>query len=225
MIYFVYRTILAVVMRSTILVGGQAVIEGVMMRVPGAYATAVRGKDGQIKLQYNDFKSIIFSSSILSLPIIRGGIHLYESMKIGYKTLEWSVDINDPNDIGLDIPLSGAFGLFCCGIIQIILLILVLLGARYDVGSGNSASLTLGNSSFGPVGHHGHYGYYGQPHYYDRPWYRRPWFHRRRRVIRHRRESRTVSSFGGRKDSRRSGGGPSGGSGGGRSGGGGRKGR
>lgn len=134
-------------------------------------------------------------------------------------------NINDPNDIGLDIPLSGAFGLFCCGIIQIILLILVLLGARYDVGSGNSASLTLGNSSFGPVGHHGHYGYYGQPHYYDRPWYRRPWFHRRRRVIRHRRESRTVSSFGGRKDSRRSGGGPSGGSGGGRSGGGGRKGR
>ena len=38
-------------MRSSILVGGQAVIEGVMMRVPGAYATAVRLKDNTIKIK------------------------------------------------------------------------------------------------------------------------------------------------------------------------------
>ena len=44
MLYFVYRNILLLLMRSTILVGGQAVIEGVMMRVPGAYATAVKKK-------------------------------------------------------------------------------------------------------------------------------------------------------------------------------------
>jgi uncharacterized protein YqhQ len=96
MIYFIYKTILTVLMRSTILVGGQAVIEGVMMRVPGAYATAVRTTEGKIKLQYNDFQSIISTSSFFSLPIVRGGIHLYESMKIGYQTLEWSVDVNMP---------------------------------------------------------------------------------------------------------------------------------
>ena len=38
-------------MKSSILVGGQAVIEGVMMRVPGAYATAVRMKNDSIKFQ------------------------------------------------------------------------------------------------------------------------------------------------------------------------------
>ena len=93
---FNYITILTVLMRSTILVGGQAVIDGVMMRVPGAYSTAVRTTEGQIKLQYHDFQSIISASSFFSLPIVRGGIHLYESMKIGYQTLEWSVDVNMP---------------------------------------------------------------------------------------------------------------------------------
>ena len=48
MLYFIYRNILLFLMRSSILVGGQAVIEGVMMRVPGAYATAVRKTDGTI---------------------------------------------------------------------------------------------------------------------------------------------------------------------------------
>ena len=40
-------------MKPNILVGGQAVIEGVMMRVPGAYSTAVRDPDGNIKIKRN----------------------------------------------------------------------------------------------------------------------------------------------------------------------------
>ena len=43
--------------KSSILVGGQAVLEGVMMRVPGAYATAVRDVKGNIQTQRNDFIS------------------------------------------------------------------------------------------------------------------------------------------------------------------------
>ena len=42
------KKILLLVMKPTILVGGQAVIEGVMMRVPGAYATAVRDPNGKV---------------------------------------------------------------------------------------------------------------------------------------------------------------------------------
>ena len=42
------KTILLSIMKPTILVGGQAVIEGVMMRVPGAYATAVRDPEGKV---------------------------------------------------------------------------------------------------------------------------------------------------------------------------------
>ena len=97
MLYFVYRNILLLIMRSTILVGGQAVIEGVMMRVPGAYATAVRKKDRAIIIESHKFESIITNSYFLSLPIIRGMIHLYVSMKIGYGTFQWSAEINQWN--------------------------------------------------------------------------------------------------------------------------------
>ena len=97
MLYFVYRNILLLLMRSTILVGGQAVIEGVMMRVPGAYATAVKKNNGEIALDYHPFYSLTTQNKIFSLPIIRGMIHLYESMKIGYQTLQWSADIATPN--------------------------------------------------------------------------------------------------------------------------------
>ena len=104
MLYLVYRNILLLIMRSTILVGGQAVIEGVMMRVPGAYATAVRHKDGAIKIKRHSFESMITHYSFLSFPIIRGMIHLYESMKIGYGTLQWSAEISEP-----DIKQSNKF--------------------------------------------------------------------------------------------------------------------
>ncbi len=120
MLYLVYRNILLLIMRSTILVGGQAVIEGVMMRVPGAYATAVRAKDGIIKIDHHPFESIITKYKFLSFPIIRGMIHLYESMKIGYGTLQWSAEISDtdakPVNPLLDQFLSFLSILFAIGL-------------------------------------------------------------------------------------------------------------
>jgi len=80
-------------MKTSILVGGQAVIEGVMMRVPGAYATALRLKNGTIISKRFDFTSIIERYKMKNYFIIRGFLHLYESMKIGYQTLDWSADI------------------------------------------------------------------------------------------------------------------------------------
>ena len=73
-------------MKTSILVGGQAVIEGVMMRVPGAYATALRRKDGSIISKRYNFESIIEKKGLKNYFILRGMIHLYESMQIGYKT-------------------------------------------------------------------------------------------------------------------------------------------
>ena len=80
-------------MKTSILVGGQAVIEGVMMRVPGAYATALRLKNGEIISKRSEFKSIIEIKGLKNYFIIRGMIHLYESMKIGYQTLNWSASV------------------------------------------------------------------------------------------------------------------------------------
>ena len=85
-------------MKPNILVGGQAVIEGVMMRVPGAYSTAVRDSKGKIQLKRQKFKSITENSAIWSMPILRGIASLYEAMKMGMDTLQWSADITYPEE-------------------------------------------------------------------------------------------------------------------------------
>ena len=129
-------------MRSSILVGGQAVIEGVMMRVPGAYATAVRKTNGDIAFDYHSFQSSTTNNIFYNLPIIRGMIHLYESMKIGYQTLQWSIDINTPdikkNEI-LDSILSFFSILFAIGLFFGIPLILATWIQKLSGGEGTIA--------------------------------------------------------------------------------------
>jgi uncharacterized protein YqhQ len=80
-------------MKKKILVGGQAVIEGVMMRVPGAYATAVRKEDGSIEISRNSFNSLTEQFALLKKPLLRGVISLFESLKIGLSTLQFSADV------------------------------------------------------------------------------------------------------------------------------------
>ena len=92
------KTILLFIMKPTILVGGQAVIEGVMMRVPGAYATAVRDPEGKIHVDRHDFKSISERSNLWKKPILRGMAGLFEAMKMGMATLQWSADIAIPEE-------------------------------------------------------------------------------------------------------------------------------
>ncbi|MEE9190777.1 MAG: DUF1385 domain-containing protein [Candidatus Neomarinimicrobiota bacterium] len=79
--------------KPSILVGGQAVIEGVMMRVPGAYATAVRDPGGDIVIDRHEFRSKTESSSVWKLPVLRGMMALYESLRMGMGTLQWSADV------------------------------------------------------------------------------------------------------------------------------------
>ena len=92
------KTILISIMKPTILVGGQAVIEGVMMRVPGAYATAVRDPNGKIHVDRKKFIALGEKSLIWKQPILRGMAGLYESMKMGMETLHWSADIAMPDE-------------------------------------------------------------------------------------------------------------------------------
>ncbi len=71
-------------------VGGQAVIEGVMMRGPGVTATAVREPAGTIVVQKEPTKSIADTYPILKKPFLRGCVALYESILIGMKALSFS---------------------------------------------------------------------------------------------------------------------------------------
>ena len=94
----ILRHLILFVSKSSILVGGQAVIEGVMMRVPGAYSTAVRDPEGKIHTNRHDFESITDRKPGLKKPIIRGAVSLFEAMKMGFQTLQWSADIAMPEE-------------------------------------------------------------------------------------------------------------------------------
>ena len=90
------RFLLLAMMKPSILVGGQAVIEGVMMRVPGAYATAVRDPEGIVHVDRKLFQSVTERSRLWGKPIFRGMASLFEAMKMGLATLQWSADIAKP---------------------------------------------------------------------------------------------------------------------------------
>jgi len=77
-----------------ILVGGQAVIEGVMMRTPRAYAVAVRRLDGTIEVKRELVKRLSERCKIFSWLIIRGFAVLVQSLALGIKTLNYSVNVS-----------------------------------------------------------------------------------------------------------------------------------
>ncbi|MDQ3474750.1 MAG: DUF1385 domain-containing protein [Acidobacteriota bacterium] len=73
-----------------LIVGGQAVIEGVMMRTPNAYAVAVRKADGTITNISARLPKWSDKYPILKLPVLRGGAVLIQSMGLGIKALNYS---------------------------------------------------------------------------------------------------------------------------------------
>jgi uncharacterized protein YqhQ len=75
-----------------LIVGGQAVIEGVMMRTPNAYAIAVRKPDGTIVNTAARLPKWSDKYPILKLPVLRGGAVLVQSMGLGIKALNYSAN-------------------------------------------------------------------------------------------------------------------------------------
>lgn len=76
-----------------LIVGGQAVIEGVMMRTPSAYAIAVRKSDGTIVHTADKLPKWSDKYKWLNLPVLRGGATLIQSMALGVKALNFSANI------------------------------------------------------------------------------------------------------------------------------------
>jgi uncharacterized protein YqhQ len=76
-----------------IIVGGQAVIEGVMMRAPHSYAVAVRRPDGQIVFKAERLPAPSEKYPVLKLPVLRGSAVLIQSMVLGIKALNFSANV------------------------------------------------------------------------------------------------------------------------------------
>lgn len=79
-------------------IGGQALIEGIMMRGPSKISIAVRRPDGEIEVKTEETNSLDKKYKILTLPIIRGAYKLVESMIIGSKALTYSASFYDDTD-------------------------------------------------------------------------------------------------------------------------------
>lgn len=78
--------------------GGQAVIEGVMMRGPKRMAIAVRRPDGEIAIYQEEVKSVMQKYPILRLPILRGMVALVETMSTGITALMYSASQAMPDE-------------------------------------------------------------------------------------------------------------------------------
>jgi uncharacterized protein YqhQ len=73
--------------------GGQAVIEGVLMRGPSTWAVAARRPDGNIALREDRLKSRVYTSPFFRLPFVRGVVGLVEMVHLGTSALMWSANV------------------------------------------------------------------------------------------------------------------------------------
>src|SRR4026207_673390 len=82
-------------MERDLIVGGQAVMEGVMMRTPSAYAIACRKSDGSIVTTAETLPKWSDKYKWLNLPVLRGGATLIQSMALGVKALNFSANVHE----------------------------------------------------------------------------------------------------------------------------------
>lgn len=88
------------------LVGGQAVMEGVMMRAPHSYATAVRRPDGEVVIDERPLPKLSEKYPAFKLPVLRGVGTLGQAMALGVKALRFSADVALQAEVGAT-PQSG----------------------------------------------------------------------------------------------------------------------
>jgi uncharacterized protein YqhQ len=94
-------------------VGGQAVIEGVMMRSPEKVSTSVRLSDGRIVTKTEDFVSLTRRKKLLGKILIRGVISFFEMLVLGIRTLNYSAEMAASGEVeaerGAPVSQSGSF--------------------------------------------------------------------------------------------------------------------
>ena len=74
-------------------IGGQAVMEGIMMRHKDKYSIAVRRPDNEIELKVEDYKCVFGNAKFLKYPLIRGVVSFVDSLVVGTKCLMYSAEI------------------------------------------------------------------------------------------------------------------------------------
>ena len=82
------------------LIGGQAVIEGVMMRSLSGYSVAVRQPDGGVAIRKDALVSITAKYPFLKIPVLRGSVVLIQSLILGIRALNYSASVSSEGKDG-----------------------------------------------------------------------------------------------------------------------------
>ena len=86
--------------------GGQAVIEGVMMRGSQRFAVALRTPDGEIALREGTLNEALYRGRLIRIPFLRGLVTLWDSLGLGMKALMMSADVAAGEEVSLEGPVS-----------------------------------------------------------------------------------------------------------------------
>lgn len=89
-------------------IGGQAVIEGVMMKNKDQYAIAVRKPDQEIEVKIEDYEAAGDRIPFFRIPIVRGVVNFFESLMIGMKTLTYSASFYEEDEPNSDSTAAKA---------------------------------------------------------------------------------------------------------------------
>src|SRR5512140_1433708 len=82
------------------LIGGQAVIEGVMMRSLSGYSVAVRQPDGGVAIKKDQLVSVTKKYPFLRFPVLRGSVVLIQSLILGMRALNYSASVATAGEEG-----------------------------------------------------------------------------------------------------------------------------
>ncbi len=118
-------------MKPKVSIGGQAVIEGVMMRGPGIIATAVREPSGEILVKTEPFIPISNRYPILKKPMLRGVVALVESLVQGLKALSFSAQAAGEEGEELSNKEIALTMLFSLGLAILLFVIIPTYAAKY----------------------------------------------------------------------------------------------
>lgn len=89
-------------------IGGQAVLEGIMMKNGTKYAVAVRKPDGDIAIEVDKYESFVKWDKLTKLPFIRGTFNFIDSLILGMKTLMFSASFYEDEETGKEMTADEA---------------------------------------------------------------------------------------------------------------------
>jgi uncharacterized protein YqhQ len=129
---------------ATFFYGGQAVIEGVLMRGKDRYAVAARRPNGEIAVCTDVLRSRVYTASVWRRPFLRGVAGLYETIHLGMRALQWSalVQLGQDAEIG-EGTLRGAMIASLVFALALFIGAPLLLGRLFHHGSSESISAVL----------------------------------------------------------------------------------